>query len=130
MLNTIPELGITSCNTVCNSKITCIEIIPPSTQISDSKPKLRDNLLKNLILPKSETVESIVNTESSDEEELILNRAAFESEYSNPSNAINFNIAENQDINERQNKYSSIWFGTEDGRFVLIVFNLFLFDNF
>lgn len=117
MLNTIPELGITSCNTVCNSKITCIEIVPSPTQISNSKPKIRENLLKSLILPKTETVESLVNSESSDDEDSILNRTSFEekTEYSIVNNS------ENQNIIGKENKYSSIWFGTEDGRFGLIL---------
>ena len=29
IMNTIPELAVSSCNTVCNSRITCIQCVPP-----------------------------------------------------------------------------------------------------
>jgi hypothetical protein len=119
ILNTTPELAITSCNTICNSKITCIEIIPPSSQISNSKPKIRESLLKSLILPKTETVESLVISESSDDEESVLNRPILDEKSDYPNASYVFNVNSFEDNTGRENKYSSIWFGTEDGRFEL-----------
>lgn len=29
IINTIPELAVSSCNTVCNSRITCMKCVPP-----------------------------------------------------------------------------------------------------
>lgn len=55
ILNTCPELAVTSCNTVCNSRISCIQCVPAFQFKRMGSYKRRRHFLKNT---KKETIDT------------------------------------------------------------------------
>lgn len=64
ILNTSPELAVTSCNTVCNSRISCIQCVPPYQIKRLGSSKSRKYAMRGPKTESTDTADSATITNS------------------------------------------------------------------
>jgi hypothetical protein len=145
ILNSLPEISVSSYNTVCNSRITCIQCVPPYRlkHVDSNSKKL--NKEENLLLNTDDDLnENPSNNESSiinNDKKNFLRQASCNIE---PEFAIDYDSSDDDDddiesqsddLNNNNNnnlilpariplftsnydlKHSTMWIGNEDGRY-------------
>jgi hypothetical protein len=138
IMNTQPELSVSSCNTVCNSPINCIICVPPYSSFRNSiNRKLnkinslnRTNLSNNKVHAISEHLirnyfqrqQSIIDYDSSDDDECASQKSGPTAEDTEQPSAVDNKTNEknsqnfNQQNSVQETKYSTMWIGNNDGK--------------
>lgn len=159
IMNTFPDLTVSSCNTVCNSRIMCIQCVPPyrlkritkqksvhtsygSDMNANNASAERDQEVnefhydmtgcdtaaatfaknRQLMQELSDRLdpESLLNYDSSDEDETGSHSAAEEAGAKDPAEATasgdNIPLLVNDAVCSQDNTHSTMWIGNEDGR--------------
>ncbi|RNA40338.1 rho guanine nucleotide exchange factor 17-like [Brachionus plicatilis] len=143
ILNTNPELAVTSCNTISNSKISCIQCVPPYQikRLGSSKSRkylmrshknestdTTDSRFDSATIVSSHSInsgflfkeESLIDYDSSDDEEKDSGNEGKENQINqNPSQ----NIPNHGSLSIQDLKNCTMWIGNEDGSLNIFQFN-------
>jgi hypothetical protein len=119
IMNTSPEFSVSSLNTVCNSRISCVLCVPPirmkrgsviGKNVKTSEIKLDDNKMKSKRSEAhyEEPPQSVIDTDSSEEEDCGDSQSDDLLHRNNSTNIPSTN-------HQSETKYSSMWIGNDDG---------------
>lgn len=144
ILNSIPEVAVSSCNTICNSRITCIQCVPPyrlkqvdsngkKSKESEDVGELDDNQSEN-----HSNNENNFNNLSNIEKRRLLRQMSsnlepdFLADYDSSDDDDLESQSGTEDLNNQVQsssniplftsnydlKHSTMWIGNEDGRYL------------
>lgn len=147
ILNSVPELSVSSCNTVCSSRITCIQCVPPyrlkhvdsnGKKLTEQQSEFNDyqsenqsnetNILLNIekrhfLRQISSNLEPdfLVDYDSSDDDD--IDSQSGTEELNNQSNSVQSSsniplFTSNYDL-----KHSTMWIGNDDGSLHIFQFS-------
>ena len=112
IMNSSPEFSVSSCNTVCNSRISSILCVPPMRLSATNKnAKFDDKQKSKRTNSNSKDVEEcLIDTDSSEED-----LGDSQSDDLHRINSTSIPPPPPPPINPNETKYSTMWIGNDDG---------------